>query len=48
MPGNALKPLVWAESALSGGISFSGMKEKVIQKTGASSITNLGFEHWKN
>ena len=42
-PENALKPLVLVKSALAGGISFSDMQEKVIQKTGASSITNLGL-----
>ena len=35
--------LVLAKLSLAGGISFSGMREKGIQKTGASSITNLGF-----
>jgi hypothetical protein len=35
--------LVLVKSALAGGISFSDMQEKVIQKTGASSITNLGL-----
>lgn len=42
-PKNALKTLVLAKVAWSGSISVSGMKENVIQKTGASSITNLGF-----
>ena len=41
--GKRLKPLVLVKSALAGGISFSDMQEKVIQKTGASSITNLGL-----
>ncbi|ERI76278.1 hypothetical protein CLOSYM_02725 [[Clostridium] symbiosum ATCC 14940] len=31
------------KSALAGGISLYEIPEKVIQKTGASSITNLGF-----
>ena len=39
--GKCLKAVGLGEISLSGGISFSGMK--VIQKTGASSITNLGF-----
>uniref|UniRef100_UPI0025A5D195 hypothetical protein n=1 Tax=Enterocloster clostridioformis TaxID=1531 RepID=UPI0025A5D195 len=42
-PENALKPLVLVKSALARGISFFEMQEKNIQKTGASSITNLFF-----
>ncbi|WP_186292878.1 hypothetical protein [[Clostridium] symbiosum] len=35
--------MVLVKSALARGISFFEMQEKSIQKTGVSSITNLGF-----